>query len=757
MTESRIDYVVLSPELQQGDPRRFTSLFTGFAAGYALHFSGDEAESTDEWLARIRGKHPPQPLMRIVVAVETLDNSGDPARERVIGGLACELYRDSGCVLATYLYVLDDPSHRYRHQHHARALIGQIPDAFGPLGRDVRAVLAESECPQSLKAQGHPDRNVATARNRLRFFARLDARVFNIDYVQPSLGTTKAPVSYLQLMWIPTSETTRRPADHLLAPIAASFLTEFYAALSQETAVPLDHRALERQHVQLETQRPLTRPLPRLALEDAALCFHFVEHLDESEDTRALLNGVRNSDTPDTQCPVFHSMETDLLSRAYRTSRPFRTMCLTKRAATAIPPSDASIRVTITFPERIEFRSENRAEERRWPLRERAARAYLALSFFFDASLIVWHLTLTSDAEAPEAHRFFDEVDLVALLKLADDDADQEFLRVRAHGSEERSPITAGITFRIAEGDGTELDINGLLRTAAAITFRRLNDGIPPRRASRPQAATVELLGWDHIDSERDYFGVDDRRTREALCGIVTAIFDFDAIDEAEVRDTLTASVAVKAGLLRIHRQHLVYIGKDDRAARTVAGSFGISPYLVIPHATVLCNEALLRPFEPPARAGRDERSLSKLSAMVERIESALRSKWIANPFFYDTEQELYDQAMTEGGITARRARVENLLLELKTRLQMLRDVQRGRFEAFAAGVLGAISVVGLDAVMIDAAPWLRRHFSPFAGFDEKLLGHAVTLGMAVMVGAAVFYWKRPDQDIRLRVRKAEP
>jgi hypothetical protein len=142
---------------------------------------------------------------------------------------------------------------------------------------------------------------------------------------------------------------------------------------------------------------------------------------------------------------------------------------------------------------------------------------------------------------------------------------------------------------------------------------------------------------------------------------------------------------------------------------------------------------------------------------MVERIESALRSKWIANPFFYDTEQELYDQAMTEGGITARRARVENLLLELKTRLQMLRDVQRGRFEAFAAGVLGAISVVGLDAVMIDAAPWLRSHFSPFAGFDEKLLGHAVTLGMAVIVGAAVFYWKRPDQDIRLRVRKAEP
>jgi len=754
LTEPTIDYVVLDPDLQQRDPRRFTSLFSGFAAGYALHFSGDEAEPTDEWLARIHGKHPPQPVMRIIVAVETIDTSGDHPQERVIGGLACELYRDSGCVLATYLYVLDDRDQRYRHKRHARALIEQVPDAFRPLGHDVRAVLAESECPQSLKAQGHSDREVATARNRLRFFARLDARVFNIDYVQPSLGPSKAPVSYLQLMWIPTSEATRRPADHLLATIAASFLTEFYAALSQETAAPMDHRALERQRAQMETHRPLTRPLPRLALEDVALCFHFVEYLEESAETRVLLNGVRDTDIP---CPVFHSMETDLLSRAYRTYRPFRTMCLTKPAATAIPASDAGIRVTITFPERIEFRSENRLEERRWPLRERAAKAYLALSFFFDARVIVWHLTLTSDAEAPEAHRSFDELDLVALLKLADDDADQEFLRVRPHGSEERSPISAGITFRVAADDGTELDINGLLRTAAAITFRRLNDGIPPRRVSRPQAATVELLGWDHIDSERDFFGVDDRRTREALCGIVTAIFDFDAIDEAEVRDTLTASVAVKTGLLRVHRQHLVYVSKDDRAARTVTGTFGISPYLVIPHATVLCNEALLRPFEPPAQAGRDERSLSGLSAMVERIESTLRSKWIANPFFYDTEQELYDRALTEGGITARRARVENLLLELKTRLQMLRDVQRGRFEAFAAGVLGAISVVGLDAVMIDAAPWLRRHFSALVGFDEKFVGHAVTLGLAVVIGAAVFYWKRPDQDIRLRVRKPEP
>lgn len=105
-------------------------------------------------------------------------------------------------------------------------------------------------------------------------------------------------------------------------------------------------------------------------------------------------------------------------------------------------------------------------------------------------------------------------------------------------------------------------------------------DGIPPRRVSRPQAATVELLGWDHSDPERDYFGVDHRRTREALCGIVTAIFDFDAIDEAEVRDALTASVAVKDGLLRIHRQHLVEKARRAwTAERSATAAYTLRPW----------------------------------------------------------------------------------------------------------------------------------------------------------------------------------
>jgi hypothetical protein len=82
---SQAAYVTLDPLLRQADPARFSALFTSFAAGYANVFEGDEAESTSEWQARIAGKAPPQPIMRIVVAT---DEAG--GRLEVIGGVCAE-------------------------------------------------------------------------------------------------------------------------------------------------------------------------------------------------------------------------------------------------------------------------------------------------------------------------------------------------------------------------------------------------------------------------------------------------------------------------------------------------------------------------------------------------------------------------------------------------------------------------------------------------------------------------------------------
>jgi hypothetical protein len=256
----------------------------------------------------------------------------------------------------------------------------------------------------------------------------------------------------------------------------------------------------------------------------------------------------------------------------------------------------------------------------------------------------------------------------------------------------------------------------------------------------------VELLDWK-VDGAAPFGGVSDRLRREALCGIITGILDFDRIDDAEARDTLTPSVGLDDALLRVHRERVVYVAQDDRAARTVAGTLGISPYLVLPHAAALCDDWLLRPFESPVKP--DARSVPGLSGAVKRREDALRTRWVPNPFVYPTEQRLYDCALVEGGTIARRAKEEERLLELKTQLQAARESQRTKFEAIVTGLLGAISVVSADALVVDVVQWLRSPAGPAASADDrlKLFGHALTLGLAVVCGLAVFLWKRPPEE----------
>jgi len=775
-----VTYVTLDPDLRRRDPDRFARLFGGFASGYAKHFSGDQAETTSEWLARIEGTKDTQPVMRIVVAVASADS-----QERVVGGIAAEYYRRAASVLATYLYVVDERG--YRRRGHARSLLAQARRACALIG-PVRAVFSEAEWPEALESLKAPAATIAAARERLRFFARLRARLLAIDYVQPALDGSKRPVVVLRLFVLPSVAPASGDTDDQLAATAGAFLETFYAALG-ETGGTLDMSALETMKRQLHERRPLTMPLPRLRLEDVALSFHFVEALDGRPDGAAILKELLPY-----QCAVFHSMETDLLSRAYRARRLFRTVCLT---TPDVPGSDAGIAVDVQFPNRLFFGSENRLEHRQWPLRRRTVRAYLASTVFFEARQIVWHLTLRSDiaSSAGDGHGWLDEVDVIALLKLADDTADQEFVRVPADGSwsgpclaDEKDPerrIGEHIEFRVLEAGQPPHDVTGLLVQTAALTDARLDgEGLTPHNATSLCGVTVEVLD-KKIDARQPFYGISDHLEREALCGIFNRILDFDAIDDAEARDTLTPSVPLDAALLSVHRETLVYVGHDDRAARTVAGSVGISPYLIIPHAAALCNEALLVPFDEPAPAvanagspsvwrrlarrgravwhkfapPREGKPVTVLSEEVERLEETLRRQWVPDPFFYATERKLYKAALQARGTTARRRKVEELLLDLKTRLELAREAERARFEAVVTGLLGAISVVSVDTIVMDFVASLYGAAAPGAASQAKVVGHLLTLGLACFIGLVVYATKRPGTESQRTTadRKDEP
>jgi hypothetical protein len=252
-------------------------------------------------------------------------------------------------------------------------------------------VLAEAEWPEALQLREAEASEVAVARERLLFFAHLGAKLIDIAYVQPALGVGQLPVSQLALLLIPSAETAAAAHDDdALGKSLARFLEEFYRALSLCSRVPIDVSTLEELRGQCGARRPLTSHLPRLRESDAALCFHFVELLDPSDASNAGLHGLRSY-----ACPVLHSLESDLLSRAYRKSQPLRSVCVTRPLPSA-SGEEAGVPVEICFPEFVSYEAENRVEQRHWTLRRRQARAYLSFTALFEANALVWHLVLRS-------------------------------------------------------------------------------------------------------------------------------------------------------------------------------------------------------------------------------------------------------------------------------------------------------------------------------------------------------------------------
>jgi len=250
---SAVNHVVLDAALAREEPHRFAALLAQFASGYHEHFSADEAESVEAWAARIAGIAPPQPAMRVAVAVEPVDGG-----ERVIGGAAAEYYRAAGCALVTYLFVRDGGGHRQRG--HARTLVTRAVAACAELG-PLRAVLAEAEWPDLLPPGQFAPSEVAAARARLGFFARVGTRIVNIDYVQPALGPGQQPVSYLKLLALPMAGGAGGEDGASLRAAVDALLPEFFAALAQQAQGNVDEGVLAGLRRQLARADPLTLPL----------------------------------------------------------------------------------------------------------------------------------------------------------------------------------------------------------------------------------------------------------------------------------------------------------------------------------------------------------------------------------------------------------------------------------------------------------------------------------------------------------------
>jgi hypothetical protein len=428
---------------------------------------------------------------------------------------------------------------------------------------------------------------------------------------------------------------------------------------------------------------------PALNIKKAAVCLHFVE--TSSSYGQSQLPKYPND-------PVFRSMELDMLSYRFQTetNRPFGSQCEKER-----------LPIEIVFPGQFKYYSEGREMTLVCPQPQRDAWLAVSSTRFLQSGIRVWHVVIT-----PRKGHTFSEFDIIKLIHLYD-------------GRAENTTLKEDVSFHV---DGRKVMASGLLPTvcAGASKCAKLTAGsieiIPPesiphdlllgtvRNARKPDGSEdyKRLKQWMDGGTETEAGQV-----LKAYCGIVTGIFDFNNMSEDELLDTLEPTLSESSGFLLINRCTLTCITKEGRAMEELGATVGISPYLIIPHAVLLHNEALVDAADSvlPTDAGTVEKGcvarlreylcprrpwLTDLQKAYRAADHKLKHLYLPNVFNYVTERSLYEKGGHGRGSDDKQSATLAKLGELHNRIEVRSNNQRKHGQQFIALLLSPVTASGL-------------------------------------------------------------
>ena len=495
----------------------------------------------------------------------------------------------------------------------------------------------------------------------------------------------------------------------------------------------------------------LTRPPgpdnPTLSLSRAAVCLHFVE-------------GPEKESAADFSYPdhsVFGSMELDLLAYRFQDPAPFGSDTQAPAAVTQRRhPAHNRQPILIEYPPSFDYHSEGRAPTLRVPQPLRRAELLISSTRFAACGRRIWHLVIT-----PREGETFSEYDLIMLIHLYD-------------GRTERTGLHQKIRFRLGDDDAAGCLVADLPRrlglplhagdapdlkcgTLQLLTGDDDDAGAPAANGGEPRKDLFNTLrgarepdGQDDAQQIKTWMRTDCLQQRQimAYCGIVTGIFDFEKIDDEEALDTLEPTFAASSSFLRIHRRTLINIADDDRGMRECWDTIGISPYLILPHATLIYNEALVDSAErgiAAALAARKPR-LGGLEDAYFDADMHLNALYLPNVFNYVTERSLFDAGSECRASNARRSAVQAKLDQLKSQIDIAREHQRKGGETIIQMLLAIISLLQVKSVIAEMFGWEQNHPSVWL---------ALTIGILLLTAAVWWSYRRglPKRMVTSRSR----
>jgi GNAT superfamily N-acetyltransferase len=668
----------------------------------------EEREGLEYWRSALwgGGEDGRGPSVHALVAGTNLDEP----RERRIAGLSfVELYLASGVGLVSYLAVDAD----FRRAGLGRQLVERGLEALRrdaeQRARPLNAVFAEVHDPDAAEERLRDE--VMDPTERVSFFAKLGARRIPIPYVQPALAQGRDRARSLQLVALSWQGHDRT----LSSSLVRDFLAELYE-LSEGNPSPADReframtKALEADSIELTPLNAIVES-PAITVQRYGIAFEFVTR------RRHLVKLPEAAEQ-------FASFEDDVVAYAFQQRTPFTSR--------PIHVPDPCRQIEIEFAPEFRFVSEGRtcalvaAGQRRVEVQVRASRTR------FRSGVTVWHLVLT-----PRAGSTCAELNEYDVIKLAKHWAGGENVAGPYPGRGAESAV------RFVKGDQRW----SLGQLAGAVFGEEV--GTAPPRAGIIQLITGDedpkewREAWKVIGAAKQEFAVDttfpfereeQRVLVESIAGIVQTLIDFREIDDAELRDVVAGMDVGQDGLQGVHKGTLVYMAASDRTWEVSKLSYGISPYLLLPHALLLHNEEILR---AAATAVREERTAArkltdarrafarfrrrngvrrllrmplhalrlarlvalrvrgerrKLRDVRERLHGALQRDYLPNVFHYPNERRIYEVGETSRGLAVLAQELRETLDEFDARWEGGASMRRTMADDIKAGLLFAVA-----------------------------------------------------------------
>lgn len=610
--------------------------------------------------------------------IETKQFTDDPKTFLVLvrnAGMVVEYYHSCRCILITYIVVAE----RYRKKGLARELLTEGLSNVRQLiekgaGTPVKGIFFEVNNPLMTKAED----DSMQPWQRLAFFRKMGAKLIDIPYVQPSLGTDKGRVSNLHLCCFPVAAGRDViPTDTILA-----FLDSFYKELGTEAPQSdEDFRTMKDSLMrQDEDGKYYLKEIPRLqtdrlSFDQCALAFHIANH--------------KAGEACD-YCAYFGSFERDLFSGRYQHQTPYQSICLN--------PYEP-FKLNIHFPAKVEYSSEGRMETLcTMPERQQVeARVYISITNFYEADKSVLNLVFQ-----PAEGSTFTEWDLVKLSSVFGSNQEQSNLRSEVRfalnggeyvdmeglvnslfkGSVEVAPRLDEVTtsLEIAQVQGESLDWKGYLQSLHEM-------GSSQRDSYKPflqQYESGELTGY----------------LSNALCGMTLGIFDFERMGGEETLDTLKPVQSYPTSCMIMNRSNILMLTQDDSVFESSYGTIGISPYLIIPNVVLNYNRLLLKScFSRLSSLLQKPQHLAESERILSEVETDMTHQ-LRQVFQYPTEKKLLEAGKEEHDLFDLQVQIEELQKDLSHRIDRGYHKHRNYFDLLITFLLMVISLLQIEPLI---------------------------------------------------------